>query len=155
MITLDDAILWLSESGFQKEIEDKTFLEGDSSIRGIPVGTNFFFVQDFTEDEPYKMDKLAVVLNEDEKLDHGFDDNPHELRKYSINFFFVEGVYSYASLIDESCDNNYDLRNWPTPRSKGDFLYLVNHKVRIEVKKVIKYLEDLRLKRLNQLGGTK
>ena len=155
MITLDDAILWLSESGFQKEIEDKTFLEGDSSIRGIPVGTNFFFVQDFTEDEPYKMDKLSVVLNEDEKLDHGFDDNPHELRKYSINFFFVEGVYSYASLIDESCDNNYDLRNWPTPRSKGDFLYLVNHKVRIEVKKVIKYLEDLRLKRLNQLGGTK
>ena len=155
MITLDDAILWLSESGFQKEIEDKTFLEGDSSIRGIPVGTNFFFVQDFTEDEPYKMDKLSVVLNEDEKLDHGFDDNPHELRKYSINFFFVEGVYSYASLIDESCDNNYDLRNWPTPRSKGDFLYLVNHKVRIEVKKVIKYLEDLRLKRLNQIGGTK
>jgi|TARA_S200000501_G_scaffold116734_1_gene109710 hypothetical protein len=155
MITLDDAILWLSESGFQKEIEDKTFLEGDSSIRGIPVGTNFFFVQDFTEDEPYKMDKLAVVLNEDEKLDHGFDDNPHELRKYSINFYFVDGVYSYASLVDESCDNNYDLRNWPTPRSKGDFLYLVNHKVRIEVKKVIKYLEDLRLKRLNQLGGTK
>ena len=154
MITLDDAILWLSESGFQKEIEDKTFLEGDSSIRGIPVGTNFFFVQDFTEDEPYKMDKLAVVLNEDEKLDHGFDDNPHELRKYSINFYFVDGVYSYASLVDESCDNNYDLRNWPTPRSKGDFLYLVNHKVRIEVKKVIKYLEDLRLKRLNQLGGT-
>ena len=155
MITLDDAILWLSESGFQKEIEDKTFLEGDSSIRGIPVGTNFIFVQDFTEDEPYKMDKLAVVLNEDEKLDHGFDDNPHELRKYSINFYFVDGVYSYASLVDESCDNNYDLRNWPTPRSKGDFLYLVNHKVRIEVKKVIKYLEDLRLKRLNQLGGTK
>ena len=155
MITLDDAILWLSESGFQKEIEDKTFLEGDSCIRGIPVGTNFFFVQDFTEDEPYKMDKLAVVLNEDEKLDHGFDDNPHELRKYSINFYFVDGVYSYASLVDESCDNNYDLRNWPTPRSKGDFLYLVNHKVRIEVKKVIKYLEDLRLKRLNQLGGTK
>ena len=155
MITLDDAILWLSESGFQKEIEDKTFLEGDSSIRGIPVGTNFFFVQDFTEDEPYKMDRLAVVLNEAERLDHGFDDNPHELRKYSINFYFVDGVYSYASLVDESCDNNYDLRNWPTPRSKGDFLYLVNHKVRIEVKKVIKYLEDLRLKRLNQLGGTK
>ena len=155
MITLDDAILWLSESGFQKEIEDKTFLEGDSSIRGIPVGTNFFFVQDFTEDEPYKMDQLAVVLNEDEKLDHGFDDNPHELRKYSINFYFVEGVYSFAELIDESCDNHYELRNWPTPRSKGDFLYLVNHKVRIEVKKVIKYLEDLRLKRLNQLGGTK
>ena len=44
MITLDDAILWLSESGFQKEIEDKTFFEGDSSIKGIPVGTNFFFV---------------------------------------------------------------------------------------------------------------
>ena len=154
MITLDDAILWLSESGFQKEIEDKTFFEGDSSIRGIPVGTNFFFVQDFSEDEPHKIDRLAVVLNEAERLDHGFDDNPHELRKYSINFYFVEGVYSFAELIDESCDNHYELRNWPTPRSKGDFLYLVNHKVRIEVKKVIKYLEDLSLKQLNQLGGT-
>ena len=155
MITLDNAILWLSESGFQKVNEDKTFREGDSCIRGIPVGTNFFFVQDFSEDEPYKIDRLAVVLNEDERLDRFSDDNPHEMRKYSINFYFVEGVYSYASLVDESCDNYFDLIDWPTPETKNDFLYLVNQKVRIAVRKAIKEIEDFRLSQLQEYGGQK